>query len=216
MKSFRMRNLFLSSLLLFCFACATNNYHKLPVERSVPFDQTGIPLLFKNSNPAPLYKANVQLYGKTFGGLLLIKNMPDSSYRIVFSTETGIKLFDFELKNDSFKVHFCIEKFNRNAVIATIASDMRLLLTETKSGQAAQELKDKNNKQRIFNFTAATGNDYYFVNSTTAQLESIEHIEQKKKKVHISLSDWNATMPKNIKIIHHNIRLKIDLILLER
>ena len=85
-------------LISFCLACSPGKYSKLNRIQSKTIDSNDLPSLFKNVNPAPLYKTEVNLYGNKFGGLLLIKAMQDSSYRIVFTTETGIKLFDFEPK----------------------------------------------------------------------------------------------------------------------
>lgn len=78
--------------------CASNRFSELKDGKAVTITSDLLLPLFKNSSPSPLYKAEITLYRKKFGGLLLVKNMPDSSYRIVFTTETGIKLLDFELK----------------------------------------------------------------------------------------------------------------------
>jgi hypothetical protein len=202
-------------ILLF-IGCANSNYSKLNRIQSKTIDSSDLSSLFKNVNPAPLYKTEVNLYGNKFGGLLLIKAMQDSSYRIVFTTETGIKLFDFELKAEKFTVHFCIDKFNKEAVLATIAADIRLLVIENRLNQHAELYTSSENDYLIYKFNNAKLSDYYFKSEATKKLLRVEQNEGKKQKVVIDLQDYITTVPSTIKIRHKNIRLKIDLKLLER
>ena len=79
-------------------AC-TNEYKSLPAA-------TGDAACVEKFRPdftAQLYKANIAVSGKSLSGLLLVKKMPDSSTRLLFSTETGFKFFDF-----SFLIFVCI------------------------------------------------------------------------------------------------------------
>ncbi|MBL0049618.1 MAG: hypothetical protein IPP32_16150 [Bacteroidetes bacterium] len=216
MNPLPIRSFWLSSILFIWMGCASNSYKNLSLKESAIIDSTLLPSLFKNCNPAPLYKANVNLYGKKFGGLLLIKNMPDSSYRFVFTTETGIKLFDFELKNDSFKVHFCIEKFNKAGVLQTLASDLKLVLTENRIGQNAQILSATDNKWTIYKFSSGQVQEYYYKDISSGRISKIEQSSGKKKKVVIALSNYKTRIPAQVNIDHKNIRLKIDLTLMDR
>lgn len=203
-------------LLFFCFGCATSNYTQLHPIQTKAIDSTDLPPLFINSKPAPLYKAEVSLYGKKLGGLLLVKYMPDSSYRIVFTNETGITFFDFELKEDTFKVHSCIEKFNNDAVLTTIANDIQLLLFEKRWTQMAQILMDAENTSRVYKFKEKEKEVYYFKSETTKKISKVEQAVGKKKKVIIDLWDYKNSFPASLKITHQTIRLKIELKLLER
>ena len=214
-----MSNRFLLSLVLLLFifsTCTETKYSRFTLTDSKRIDSTDLPSLFKSAEKAPLYKAAVNLYGKKFGGLLLIKNMADSSYRIVFTTETGIKLFDFEIKGEKFTVHYCIEKFNRDAVLNTIASDIKLLLLENRKNQTAQLLSRSEEPSKIYRFTSEKTQDYYFTNSENKQLKELRQVMGKKTKVVIALQYGAGIVPNNIHIAHKNIRLKIDLNLLER
>jgi hypothetical protein len=78
-----------------------------------------------------LYKAQVDITGRSLGGLLLIKKMPDSSTRIVFSTEMGVKFFDFEFReNGEFKVVDILKKLNKKSVISALRQDFEILLMQ--------------------------------------------------------------------------------------
>jgi hypothetical protein len=202
--------------ILFGTACLNTKFKNLQQVTSKIIDSTDLIPLFKNNQPAPLFKTNVRLYGKQFGGLLLVKKMPDSTYRIVFTNETGIKFFDFELKEERLITHYCIEKFNKKAVLNTIANDIELLLFENRFNKKGIVLSDSEKKWTAYNFTKNGLNDYYFISKTNHTIERIEQIDKKKKKVIIDLYAYKGNVPSIIKIRHKAIRLQIDLLLLER
>ena len=215
-----MKNYFYSFILLLLsvlvVSCATNSYKNLHATETKTIDSTLLRVLFKNTNPAPLYKTDVTLYGKKFGGLLLVKYMPDSSYRIVFTNETGVKFFDMEWKHEKFTVHYCMDKFNRDAVLTTIASDIKLVITEYKQAKTAAVLADATTEFKIYKFNSDNVQEYYFCNASNNELSKIEQAEGKKKKVIVNLSTYKNLIPSLITIEHKNIRLKIELHLLER
>src|SRR5579862_4916289 len=63
-------------------------------------------LKFKPDLHHVIYKTSVDVIGKHISGLLVIKRMPDSSTRIVFTNEMGFSFFDFDFLPDSgFKVY---------------------------------------------------------------------------------------------------------------
>src|SRR5436190_6110153 len=55
---------------------------------------------FKPTLGVALYNTTVDVAGNHLSGLLLIKKMPDSSTRMVFSNEMGLSFFDFEFAAD--------------------------------------------------------------------------------------------------------------------
>src|SRR6186713_2701013 len=76
-----------------------------------------------------LYKIEVNVIGKYLSGLLLLKKMPDSSLRMVFSNEMGFKFFDFAfLPDGSFKVFSIIKQMDKKAVKTTLRKDFELVL----------------------------------------------------------------------------------------
>ena len=84
---------------------------------------------FKPAFTVALYNTQVDVVGNHLSGLLLIKKMPDSSTRMVFSNEMGFKYFDFEFAADgNFKVYSIIKQMNRKAVLKTLRKDFELIL----------------------------------------------------------------------------------------
>lgn len=194
--------------------CASNRFSELKDGKAVTITSDLLLPLFKNSSPSPLYKAEITLYRKKFGGLLLVKNMPDSSYRIVFTTETGIKLLDFELKKSGFKLIYCIDKLNRPSVVSTIATDIQLLLTEYKQEQNAKVFDQSGNK--LIQLNRADTLIHYHMEGFSNQPKKIEQGIGKKKKVVLDLQNYMQEIPSGISIQHKNIRLKIILTLVQR
>ena len=119
-----MRSLLLSSCL-FCMLGCASVYKHLQKTTGHADDL----LKFKPAFKSALYSTSVDVTGNHLSGLLLIKKMPDSSTRLVFSNEMGFSFFDFEFsKEGEFKVHSIIKKMNKKAVIKTLRKDFELIL----------------------------------------------------------------------------------------
>ena len=86
-----MRYLLLISCLIIQLGCVSA-YKNLQHTTGDP----GNVQRFKPVITTALYKIDVNVVGKYLSGLLLLKTMPDSSIRMVFSNEMGFKFFDFE------------------------------------------------------------------------------------------------------------------------
>src|SRR5215471_538454 len=116
MQVFQMRCLPLISYMLVFTACSSTYKHLQKTQEGVNCIQK-----FKPDFTNALYYAEVNVVGKHLSGLLLIKLMPDSSTRMVFSNEAGFKFFDFEFAKDgNFKVFYIIDQMNKKPVITTL------------------------------------------------------------------------------------------------
>ena len=98
MKIFRITSLtFISALLLLLPGCHIPGYVKAgkpypaeqPAEAKMPF----APGFGK-----ALYKAALEVNGRGFSGLMMIKAFEDGKYRIAFFSEVGLNFFDLELQ----------------------------------------------------------------------------------------------------------------------
>src|SRR3978361_803813 len=117
-----MRHLLLSSCLFVLVGCSSVYKNLQPATGNINYIQKFKPN-FKNA----LYKAEIDVVGHHLSGLLLIKTLPDSTIRMVFSTEMGYKFFDFAFSPDGdFKVFYVVKQMNKNAVIKTLKKDFEL------------------------------------------------------------------------------------------
>src|SRR5687767_14118410 len=99
-----MRCLLSGSLIVVLFGC-TSEYRAL---QPVKGDFSSLQKV-KPAFTVAMYHTQVDVVGNHFGGSLLVKKMPDSSTRLVFSNEMGFKFFDFAYSpNGEFKVYSII------------------------------------------------------------------------------------------------------------
>ena len=205
MQKLTIRLLLISSFLALCVSCKPYQI-KDAVRKEDPVKE------FKNSyfsNPETdyVYKAHITVYGNSLGGVFIAKRMNDSIHRVVFTTEFGNKLLDFELSEKSFKVNYILEDLNRKIIINTLRDDFRLLLKvhhpveEVLENQDAVIYKTKDGKQ--FN--------YFFVSRKNNQLLQLVNASKTKEKVIFGFESKNSSFADKIIISHQHIKLKIEL-----
>ncbi|HZG23523.1 MAG TPA: hypothetical protein VEZ17_03025, partial [Chitinophagaceae bacterium] len=170
---------------------------------------------FRPQFTSSLYNTNVNVIGKHLSGLLIIKAMPDSSTRMVFTSETGLTFFDFEYSREgNFKVHNIIRQMNRKAVIRTLQKDFELVLMRNLNAEQARSAEDAAYRYTIF--PQGKEYNYYITDPGCSQLERIEKTSKRKIKVSVIMKNYRNGVPDTIGITHHNFNFNIGLKLLER
>ncbi len=199
-----MRCLLYVSCWLVCAACSSA-YKKLQRTEA----GTDCVAAFKPSFTRALYNAQVNVTGKHLSGLLLIKTMPDSSIRIVFSSEAGFTFFDFEWNKHTFKVHYIFSSMNKKPVIRTLRKDFELVLMRHLDAAGSYTLKEHETYYRVF----PDGKDfyYYITDSACASLLRMERGSRKKRVAEAVMLAGSNGMPDSIGIKHHNFSFDIGL-----
>ncbi len=216
MNLFRIRILLFISLLFFSSACAIRHYGLSGPINMNPARTVFQGYVFSPAIQSVLYKAQVDLYGKYFSGLILVKWVSDSSVHLVMTTETGISLFDLELLPDTMLVHACMEKMNNPAVLRTIEMDFRLLLMKNMQNQSPVILEDQDGKHTVYRYLTGKRYRYYFIENKTGYLDRIEEASPWFKKVTVTLTSWKEEMASEVTMTHHNARLRIKLRMLRK
>ena len=205
-----MRYLLLSSWLLIFMSCTTTH-------KSTLFPDADISSLvkFKPDFSLALYNANIEVVGNHLGGLLLIKKMPDSSIRFVFSNEMGYSFFDFEFAQSGlFKVHSIIKKLNKKLVIKTLQHDFELVLMNQLNLLHASVRKE--NEHMIFTFPQAKGFNNYIMNKEGTELELMRRTSNKKTLVEAIMKNYTDGIPDTMGISHKTFEFNIGLKRIER
>ncbi len=98
MKIFRSIFLIcISALLLFPAGCYMTQYsHSGKLDMSGPGYDELMP--FPPGFTKALYKARLEVNGREFSGLMMIKAFEGNSYKVAFFSELGLNFFDFELR----------------------------------------------------------------------------------------------------------------------
>ena len=157
-----------------------------------------------------LYQTSVDVVGNHLSGLLLIKRMPDSSIRILFTNEMGVSYFDFEFsKSGLFRVHSILKKMNRKAVKKTLRNDFQLLLMNNLAGQAPTLRYHNGHLYHIFK--AGKGFNYYITDSLQTQLLEMERASVKKVVVNAQMLNFRNGIPDSIGISHTGFEFNINL-----
>lgn len=128
MRRFLQINFFLSSLLaLLLQGCSPASGHKLM--RTVIVTEKDVKPII-NKNNSLLYKAKIDLYNKHFSGLIVLKQTDQTTSHLIFVTEIGMKMFDFEIQNNTFKLLYIFEPLNKPKIIRLLEDDMKLILLQ--------------------------------------------------------------------------------------
>lgn len=199
---FLITSLFLLVLLNSCAVKTVKDFDKTAVTSElfkVPY--------FSDKAIDYVYKSSISVYGRNFGGIFIAKKIDDTTHRIVFTTEFGNKLFDFEISGNEFKVNFILEELDRKIIVNMLKRDFMLLLKkefkveEQFENAAFTVLKSKDENR--FN--------YLFVSKKSLRLEKLIHSTKSKEKISIEYLSENNTLADKIIIDHKNIKLRIEL-----
>lgn len=162
-----------------------------------------------------LYNAHIDVTGKHLSGLLIIKKMPDSSTRMVFTNETGFTFFDFEFsKEGNFKVYSIIKQMNKKPVIKTLRKDFELVLMQHLQNKKSYTLTD--NKFLYVAFPQTKGYYYYITDSSCMQLIKMERASKSKIAVEAVMQNYMNGIPDTIGISHKNFNFDIGLKRIEK
>jgi hypothetical protein len=190
-----------------CGACASD-YKGL---QSVSTDNQCIESLKLPDFTTSWYDAGIEVAGKYIGGLLLIKDMPDSSARIVFTNEAGFKFFDFEFsENGQFRIHHIIRQLDKKPVIRLLRSDFELMLgTPFKEGGWQSWEKDG---EKYTGVVQKKEKHYFITGKDCASLHRIESGSQRKRKVSLYYGGTDMRDPDSIRLQHHTFAMQIKLV----
>ena len=206
-----MHYLLLSSWLLILLGCS-------PVYKNLQKPTGDINTInkFKPVITVALYKAEINVIGNYLSGLLLIKKMPDSSTRMLFSNELGFKFFDFEFSKDGgFKVYYILKKMDRKAVVKTLRKDFELVLMQNLDTSNAYIRKDSY-RLMYYVFPQSKGFNYYITDSTGNELIRMERGSKRKAVVTVITKNYINGLPDTIGITHHKFDFTIGLKRIER
>jgi hypothetical protein len=205
-KSMKLLLRISSILVLVLSSCSTNkvvqDYTTVALEKKtfeVPY--------FSNPTMDYVYKANITVYGNELTGIFIAKKINDTTHRVVFTTEFGNKLMDFEISETDFKVNFIQEELDRKIVVNTLTNDFRLLL---RSHYIISE-QFENNENKVFMALDKDKMNYLFVSKTANKLSKIVHASKRKDIINLFYTSEKDIFAEKIVIQHQNIKLKIEL-----
>ncbi len=200
-----MRYLLFSAACLLCFNCASDYRYLKSIEK----DNACITKLAPGRINTSWYHASVDVLGNHISGLLLIKNMPDSSKRVVFTNEAGVTFFDFGFSDGSFKVHNIIRQLDKKPVIQTLRKDFELILGLPFQSNSFQSWTM--NDEVFYGVKQKKETAYFITNKDCASLRRLELGSSRKRKVTLLISGQGYPSPDKIELTHHTFNMQIKL-----
>jgi hypothetical protein len=162
---------------------------------------------FSNPEMDYVYKAHITAYGNELSGIFIAKKLNDTTHRVVFTTEFGNKLLDFEISETDFKINFILDELNKKILINTLKTDFRLLL---RSNYIVKEQFD-NRENKVFLIEEGKRNNYLFISKSNNKLSKIVCATKRKERINLFITSENNIFATKIVIQHYNIKLKMEL-----
>ncbi|MBC7844919.1 MAG: hypothetical protein H7Y10_00325 [Flavobacterium sp.] len=162
---------------------------------------------FSNPEMDYIYKANITIYGNELSGIFIAKKINDTTHRVVFTTEFGNKLLDFEISETDFKVNSIVEELNRKIMVNTLKNDFRLLL---RNSYVVKKQYD-NLENNVYLTEESKILNYLFVSKSTNNLSKIVNTSKRKERINLFFTTENNIFATKIVIQHYNIKLRIEL-----
>lgn len=89
------------------------------------------------------YTAQMDFFGKHNSGILTVKSTDSITKRMVFTTQTGFKIFDYKIEGDSVILIDCINPLKRNSVQKVLKADLRYLVAIKATDKLKIKLRDE-------------------------------------------------------------------------
>ncbi|MEJ7644381.1 MAG: hypothetical protein WKF87_07285 [Chryseolinea sp.] len=201
-----MRCLLFSGIALLAVSCVSEYQHLIPTN---PDTNCALRIVPRHTEVA-WYNASVDVVGKHISGLVLIKHLPDSSWRVVFTNEAGVTFFDIGYSADGdFKTFNIIRQLNRKAVISILRKDFELIIglpfrkavyTRFDSGDEVYYGAKQNNERA-----------YFITSKDCASLRRVESGSARKRLVSITMPSTGYPAPARIEVKHHTFNMHIGL-----
>lgn len=161
---------------------------------------------FSDKTKDYVYKARIDVYKKSFGGIFIVKKLGENNHRIVFTTEMGNKIFDFSFQKDDFKVNYILDQIDKKILINILRKDFKVLIQE-KSHVLKTFSMDA---EKVFETKIDDKKYFYFKKND--QLNKIVRVSNTKEKVAYLFSEINNNIAKHIQIAHKNIKFELNYI----
>lgn len=203
MRSLQISSLFLVSLFL--YSCSLKTTKNLIEQENNTAIYNNI--YFSNTKNDYIYKTKIDIYGNYFGGIMIFKKIKKNHHRVVFTTEFGNKIFDFDFNNQTFTKKYIIKDLDKKIIINTLKNDFKTLLKQ-------ENTIIKSYSKPSFNIFQSKDNNrynFFYVNKATNKLEEIIHTSKTKEKVVFTFTKTENRIAKKINIEHKNIKLNINL-----
>lgn len=165
------------------------------------------------------YRVALNFYSMYFSGLLVIKTVADDHHKFALISETGFKLFDMEIINGNAEIVNVFAELDKPAVKKTFKEDLTALVLSGFDQSECKSYGFKDHKEILFMCPEvrdiATFAQMDPKNGFVKKVWKAEDMDEEYVEINYGFEDNQFSKPKFITIIHFNVRLRIELTLLE-
>ncbi|OWW27089.1 hypothetical protein B4Q04_05280 [Zobellia sp. OII3] len=199
-----MRSL-LSSLCLFLWVGCASYPAKNGFEPRTESSQELQNPYFSNPEKDYVYKAKIDAFNKSFGGIFIVKKLGPDHHRIAFTTEIGNTIFDFTFKENDFVVNRILKELDKKVLINILKRDFKALIQEQSQVRNQFSLDG----DTVLQSDILSKKHYFYYKR--GQLNRIARVDRNQKKVEFFFSNIDDQFAKEIEIAHYNFKLHITL-----
>lgn len=129
-------------------------------------------------NKASKYKASIDVLKNHLTGIIIVKKTDSLTTHIIFVTEIGMKMFDFEWKNNEMNAPYVFEPLNKESLIKSLKIGFKQMLLLDVFDRPAGLLSNKN----IKSYYDIEGEKHRYIIADTTNGISSQQIFYKNKK----------------------------------
>lgn len=205
-----LKNLLLNSLLfLLLVSCSPTHGYKLGGKEIVTSSKVRSII---NTDSSVLYKAKITLYNNYFTGLILLKQTDATTSHLVFVTELGMKMFDFQIQDNELKLIYVFEPLNKPEVLNLLKNDLKLIFLQHLLNKEAFFYEKKDENTRIYKIYDGKLKNYYLVDPSENMIKRTIVKKNFLIKEKVDYNYYNTFEINNIKLKHKGlVRLHIEL-----
>lgn len=205
MKKLGTRFFLISSLFILLVSCGYSTSRGF-IEQSLTKDVV-VNNYFSDLEKDYVYKAILHIYKHRLSGIFIVKKINTNHHRIVFTTEFGKIIFDFELIENDFKVNYINDDINKKRLVRTLSDDFQLLINQNNA--VMNEFYSET--ESIYRSKMSGKYYYHFYNKNNDQLEKIVMASKNKEMLTIVFQDFKNNLAQNIVMTHYNLKISMEL-----
>ncbi|NOY51320.1 MAG: hypothetical protein GXO88_12280 [Chlorobi bacterium] len=204
--------------MLLCIASCSPNY--LKDFKLLNNSDLKIPTIFNHDFQKSLYKAKLTIRGRELSGVLIVKRINKSGFRIVFMSEIGLKYFDFgiEYGGEEFmaRTYYIMPVLNRGEARDILINDFSLLLSDFKANRKPVVYRSAESKRIAVEYNY-NGQVYIcFRQSGSDRIGAVKWKSRAGGRSGINIGSFPDGIPSGIEITNKKYSLFLKLQLIEQ
>lgn len=158
--------------------CAISKYKHISCDKIVMNERNMQPVV--PASGLVKYKASIDVLKNHLTGILIVKKTDSLSTRLVFVTELGMKMFDFEAKNNTVNAVYVFDPLNKPALIDALKRNFNNLLLLNAYGQETAMCTKGNTL--IYGIKSEKDKRYYTLADQNARAASLQETFHKRRR----------------------------------